>query len=480
MATQHDKLVYVLSTVRHKRDNVPNATLKKHPPEKKNHLPLLDHLALILVTKATADVAATALVQSPQQIKILYSKNTPCSKEFRDYTSRVLSILARPGDIDGVMLYDLLKEILVTCRERLRKRIQNCEATYASMGSLQFTEEDNSELPNAAKIEPGFAGLNLEEIMTRFFDQLRHFDARPHMMAGNVEASVELVTIAHLVGAEKYLKRYPKLWKRVRKLGAFFAAPRKILWLLTQPAYQKFRGNIELVEIPPPEPQTIQVPKDIVEILNESFKKGEEGGGGGGEEEGSHETITISDLRLLFHDHEFPDDNDNSSTNKDDDEKNTLQQTINTSHHPELTLASYFLSKKEKEEPKTTDPSSPQSIEIGISKGPCWLCQQYIEQLDRLHHLRIVTTQNQGKIYAGWTVPPNTSDALRGAVQDIIQREVVDLREAVLRVGGGRGVEESEDGGVDEPGNGFLWRARKPEVEKEEEEEEEEDLMIMS
>lgn len=75
MATQHDKLVYILSALGRKQDNRVMVSLKNDEEKEgdKSRLPFLDHLALILVTKATGDVAATALVQTPTKIRILYS-----------------------------------------------------------------------------------------------------------------------------------------------------------------------------------------------------------------------------------------------------------------------------------------------------------------------------------------------------------------------------------------------------------------------
>lgn len=97
--------------------------------------------------------------------------------------------------------------------------------------------------------------------------------------------------------------------------------------------------------------------------------------------------------------------------------------SVTVSSHCELTLAMHFYQQK----------SGFRSVEIGVSKRLCWLCQQYVEILFRIKKLRVVVSANQGKIHPGWAMPSFTPPALKSRMHDLIEREVDEIRQSVLR-----------------------------------------------
>lgn len=69
---------------------------------------------------------------------------------------------------------------------------------------------------------------------------------------------------------------------------------------------------------------------------------------------------------------------------------------------------------------------------IGVSKRLCWLCQQFVESLFRLENLRMLVSENQGKIHPGWAMPPGTPDAVEAWMRELIESEVREIRKKVI------------------------------------------------
>lgn len=45
---------------------------------------------------------------------------------------------------------------------------------------------------------------------------------------------------------------------------------------------------------------------------------------------------------------------------------------------------------------------------------------------------RILVSENQGKIHRGWALPPETSNAVEGAMRLLIQLEINEIRESII------------------------------------------------
>ncbi len=97
--------------------------------------------------------------------------------------------------------------------------------------------------------------------------------------------------------------------------------------------------------------------------------------------------------------------------------------TVRISCHCELTIALDAVK----------SPAVPASIEIGVSKGICWLCQHYMERLALHHHVRIQVSRYQGKCHAGWDIPPGTPEPVEQWMRQKINFEINDIREQISR-----------------------------------------------
>lgn len=74
----------------------------------------------------------------------------------------------------------------------------------------------------------------------------------------------------------------------------------------------------------------------------------------------------------------------------------------------------------------------PKPIEIGVSRRLCWLCQRFVESLVRNTNHPIVYSEKQGKIHAGWAMPPGAPDKVENAMRELIEWEISDIRETIL------------------------------------------------
>lgn len=75
---------------------------------------------------------------------------------------------------------------------------------------------------------------------------------------------------------------------------------------------------------------------------------------------------------------------------------------------------------------------SPANVEIGISKGLCWLCEQYVKHFSDQANIRILVSQYQGKVHAGWMLPPRSPDYMKQKMRTVIDQEINELREQII------------------------------------------------
>lgn len=105
--------------------------------------------------------------------------------------------------------------------------------------------------------------------------------------------------------------------------------------------------------------------------------------------------VTLKDIELKYLNQSFPE---------------TGSVPITVSAHCELTLALHALNSL----------SKPKTIEIGVSKRFCWLCQKFMENLSATG-IRVLVSEYQGKIHAGWRMPPNTPSGIESNMRKVIE-----------------------------------------------------------
>jgi hypothetical protein len=69
-------------------------------------------------------------------------------------------------------------------------------------------------------------------------------------------------------------------------------------------------------------------------------------------------------------------------------------------------------------------------IEIGLSKGSCWLCEKFLLELQLHHRVQFLVSNFRGKLQAGWMWPPLCrDDAVRATVEKYVADELEEIVE---------------------------------------------------
>ena len=96
--------------------------------------------------------------------------------------------------------------------------------------------------------------------------------------------------------------------------------------------------------------------------------------------------------------------------------------SITVSAHRELTLALYAYN----------SPSKPKTVEIGVSKGLCWLCQKFVEYLNATGAINVVVSANHGKIHTGWRMPTDIPSEIEFKMRQLVNLEVNELHARIF------------------------------------------------
>ena len=103
--------------------------------------------------------------------------------------------------------------------------------------------------------------------------------------------------------------------------------------------------------------------------------------------------------------------------------KTTENATVTMSCHCEITLALRAL--------KSKCTSTP--IKIGVSKRICWLCEKYLKFLSHSQNVRILVSEYQGKIHAGWRIPEYTPEDVKTKIHILVHEQVTEILEIMRK-----------------------------------------------
>ena len=148
-------------------------------------------------------------------------------------------------------------------------------------------------------------------------------------------------------------------------------------------------------QIIPPAQQVVKIPKNICTLLNEDATKKDK------------EHVTAEYVNAKF---------------PEICTKTTENTTVTMSCHCEITLALRAL--------KSKCTSTP--IKIGVSKRICWLCEKYLKFLSHSQNVRILVSEYQGKIHAGWRIPEYTPEDVKTKMHILVHEQVTEIRESII------------------------------------------------
>jgi hypothetical protein len=391
MAQEMDKHVFALASARHIK--YCRTSMPLNYAKQKSDLELLDYIALLLVTESAGDVAAVAMEQLSNGVTFFYSKNAPCSNKFGEYLRRLTTICASFDRETFIGLF--LTEVFNNCANKIKSRLDKCQKAIKQLDTIQLDAKDAAQVPKCAIVQKSWRGKTFGEICEDFLKRLGSYNVQPHR-GGSLHSTQDLCMEAFYIGKEPGLLRYPTLAGRIKKFGDYYGATRRIRALLSDDKFSKLRGSISIREIRPPQPRNVEVTRNVVQILNNLA--GELG----------YDEITAADYTKEF---ELPVYEDGET------------QKITVSSHCELTLALHFYEKMTR---------SKDFMEMGVSKGCCWLCEQFLETLSRQEKKLVVeVSHNQGKIHAGWGMPDKTPSTVAEKMLQIIDQRLCNIQATI-------------------------------------------------
>jgi hypothetical protein len=261
---------------------------------------------------------------------------------------------------------------------------------------IEFDDEIAAQVPKAARRKLSWHGKTFGEIIEDFLKRLGSYEIEPHK-GDSISSSIALCTEAFFIGREPGLLRYPTLAGRIKKLGDYYGAARRIQALLMKSRLTHLRGSIFMREIRPTQPRLVEVTANVVQILNDHAEKT------------GYEEINAADFMERF---------------QQPVHESGRPQKITVSSHSELTLALHLYE---------TMTRSKHFMGMGVSKGCCWLCEQFLDTLSRQKKQVVVeVSHNQGKIHAGWDMPDKTPSSVAEKMLQIIDQELCDIRATVI------------------------------------------------
>lgn len=70
-------------------------------------------------------------------------------------------------------------------------------------------------------------------------------------------------------------------------------------------------------------------------------------------------------------------------------------------------------------------------VELGISKGSCWLCERFLAHL-RCYKVQFLVSGFHGKLQPGWTCPPGATAEDKEAAEMVVGDALKEIIERVL------------------------------------------------
>lgn len=142
MAEEFDKLVYVLSTLSHVCKHAPPKPVIEGQSER-NHVDLLNDIALALTTKTNGDITAVTMKQSGTAIEFFYSMNAPCNGSLDVYLQAIKEAIAKTDDIEDIQVA-VMKEVVPSCIEKFKDRVVKCKKAAESCDNVAPSEDNNT------------------------------------------------------------------------------------------------------------------------------------------------------------------------------------------------------------------------------------------------------------------------------------------------------------------------------------------------
>ncbi|KAN0076498.1 hypothetical protein V8E54_006640 [Elaphomyces granulatus] len=344
-------------------------------PSDREHVAILDGLALLLVFAATGDVAATTYWQSGNDFTLMWCKNHVVENQNELQYVEDLFVKAR----NGVPTDELLKVVIAMCKGKIYHRIRKlAKAIEASTDGWSFDPNESSHQMLSTVLQNWQKeNQTTNEVLDKFAHAVRTITKSSSdnkfwqiMLFSWDVTGVDNRQLANILG-----------WNIVRYLNKI-ADYARILDRFPAPLKKLGNTKITIQQILPPTPILKDVTSGTLEILNMRC-----------EEIPSKEVMPLDDWKMVTDVYEKAKPGVPLMEKK----------KVRFSQHCEITLALEMLQRCRQRQ------LSKNLIEIGVSKACCAWCIDYLDLLagefPKKHPLLL--RASHGKQPDGWLMPPN-------------------------------------------------------------------------
>ncbi|RPB18593.1 hypothetical protein L211DRAFT_843437 [Terfezia boudieri ATCC MYA-4762] len=367
-----------------------------HPAKKSKHLVLLDLLALLLVTEAKSDVAATML-RTNGSMKFFYSKNRPFTDSENQYVRTLFNYASETNRSVADRYSNLLAAIVDKCQKKIMSRISKVLRRVRELSTnWGIHSEDHLPLELVEKLKAKLGIGPEQSLRNRLISWLDSLSSAQRLK--DPEFLRRAIVKAHAIGIPSYINLLidQKLLRRIRKLGGYMGAVIQLVGEVDLLPPQVLQ-TLVIQEVPPPPPDRIVIEKTSVEIVEQWARN-------------RHiEEPTETNLRIQFPSLPQP---------------LSQQNTITRSVHCECTLIMNII------DDLVQQGTSPfVTLEIGVSKSLCNLCEVFMGSVKKRYpNITIMVSTHHGKNVSGWRLPPLTPLEISREVEDHINSCIEEIR----------------------------------------------------
>ncbi|KAL9024165.1 MAG: hypothetical protein Q9180_007975 [Flavoplaca navasiana] len=390
--------------------------------ETQKHVSLMDHVALLLVYKPTADVVATGLVREQNGFTIAYSKNqgyTPSTQE----TNYIVTLRNAFKELEQPI--KILRIVAGMCRLKILARAKKLVAATAATAAVQ--SNNFFGVIEHARTEDMRQFLVRRQLMRNqsLSDGLDSFLAATRGLGSSSDPDVFVRVLAFAYWLSLHESRgnpkldsvpgvNPILFWRVKKLGAYYNACLKIHFAARKLS-PSVRFNISTRQLHPPSIQPFRPFSNTLKALNTWTAR--------------YGLAPFEDFSVV--ENFYPNAHPGAF---EEDARSNIQAT----QHCELTIGLQLWQRNKSK-------GMLSNVEIGCSKQSCFYCSLYIEKFNEWAYnqntsSRLIVRGQHNKYVQGWAMPKGPDSVTKNVLNGIGQA----MQEIYVEAGGPRRRSDSQ------------------------------------
>ncbi len=390
--------------------------------ENQKHVSLMDHVALLLVYKPNADVVATGLIREQNGFIIAYSKNQPYAPSTQE-TNYIVTLRNAFKELEQPI--KILRIVAGMCRHKILSRVKKLLAATAATAAERsnnffgvIEHRRTEEMRQFLVRNQLMRNQSLSDGLDSFLAATRGLGSSsdPDIFVG-VLAFAYWLTLNEAQGdprLDSVPGVNPILFRRVKKLGAYYNACLEIHWAAQQLS-PPVRFNISTRQLDPPSIKPFRPFSNTLKALNTWTAR-----------YGLAPFENISVVQKFY-----PNANPGAL---DEDARSNIQ----AAQHCELTIGLELWQRNYKKGMLST-------VEIGCSKQSCFYCSLYIEKFNEWAYnqntsSRLIIRGQHNKYVQGWAMPKGPSSVTQNVLNGIGQA----MQEIYLEAGGPRRRSDSQ------------------------------------